>query len=175
MRKTFLAILLLASVGLLNAVDLDGRIGMGLGWSPQSTNVGGLIVLPVTDIAVTRIGLSPSLAVEPIFQFTFDSGDSLDYLLFKLSALGNFLMKGHAKTNLYAKAGLGIAMDKYGGGDMEFAFNLPFGFGLEHFCSEHFSINLAALSGFSFSSAGSLMEIKLGNDKPFAFYLMWYY
>lgn len=174
MRKTLLAILLLASVGLLNAVDLDGRIGMGFGWSPERTNV-GVIPLPVSDIFVTRVGLGPNLAVEPIFQFTFDSGDSLDYLLFKLAALGNFLIKGHAKTNLYAKAGLGIAMDKNGSADMEFAFNLPFGFGIEHFCSEHFSVNLAALSGLSFSSAGSQMEVKLGNDKPFAFYLLWYY
>jgi hypothetical protein len=154
---------------------MDGKIGMGLGWSPQNTNLGGLFVLPVTDIAVTRYALSSSMILEPIFQFTFDSGDSLDYLLFKLSALGNFLMKGHEKTNLYAKAGLGIVMDKYGSGDMEFAFQLPFGFGLEHFVSDHFSINLAALSGFTFSSAGSQMEVKLGNDKPFAFYLMWYY
>jgi hypothetical protein len=175
MRKTLLALLLLASVSLLSAVDLDGKIGMGIGWSPQSTNVGGLIVLPITDIAVTRVGLGPKLAVEPIFQFTFDSGDSLDYLLFKLAALGDFLMKGHTKTNLYAKAGLGIAMEKYGSADMEFAFQLPFGFGLEHYVSDHFSINLAALSGLSFSSAGSQIEVKLGNDKPFAFYLMWYY
>jgi len=175
MRKTLLAILLLASVGLLNAVDMDGKIGMGLGWSPENTNIGGLVLLPVTDIAVTRIGLGPKLVVEPIFQFTFDSGDSLDYLLVKLAALGNFLLKGHEKTNLYAKAGLGVIMDKYGSADMEFAFQLPFGFGIEHFCSDHFSINLAALSGFSFNSRGSQMEFKLGNNKPFAFYLMWYY
>jgi hypothetical protein len=175
MRKTLLAILLLASAGLLNAFDLDGRFGMGLGWSPGGTNMGSLLFLPVTDIAVTRIGLGPNLAVEPIFQFTFDSGDSFDYLLFKLSALGNFLLKGHAKTNLYAKAGLGLVMDKYGSGDMEIGFSLPFGFGLEHFISDHFSLNLAALSGFSFSSASSQMEVKLGNDKPFAFYLLWYY
>jgi hypothetical protein len=58
---------------------------------------------------------------------------------------------------------------------MEIGFSLPFGFGLEHFISDHFSLNLAALSGFSFSSASSQMEVKLGNDKPFAFYLLWYY
>lgn len=175
MRKFLLATLLLVSVGLLSAVDLDGRIGMGIGWSPEATNVGGLFTLPVTDIAVTRIGLGPKLAVEPIFQFTFDTGDSLKYLLFKLYGLGNFLIKGHAKTNFYAKAGLGLSMDKVGSGDMNVAFHLPFGFGIEHFCSEHFSINLAALSGFAFSSAGSQMEVKIGNDKPFAFYLLWYY
>lgn len=173
MKKALIG--LAVAIALVSAVDLDGRIGMGLGWAPEATSIGGLFTIPVTDIAVTRFGLSPKLAVEPILQFTMDNGDSLDYLLFKLSALGNFLLKGHAKTNFYGKLGLGFSMYKYGSADMEFAFHLPFGFGLEHFCSEHFSINLAALSGFTFSSAGDQIGLKLGNDKPFAFYLLWYY
>ena len=173
MKKALIG--LVAAIALVGAVDLDGRIGMGLGWAPEATSIGGLFTIPVTDIAVTRFGLSPKLAVEPIVQFTLDSGDSLDYMLFKLSVLGNFLWKGHAKTNLYTKLGLGFSMDKYDDQDMEFAFHLPVGFGLEHFVSEHFSLNLAALSGFTFSSRGDQIGLKLGNDKPFAFYLLWYY
>jgi hypothetical protein len=176
MRKTLLAILLLASVGLLNAVDLNGRIGMGMGWSPDGQTTIGTSVFPLADIAVTRIGLSEKLSVEPIFQFTLSNANDATGYYFKLYGLGNFLLKGHSKTNLYAKAGLGFTMDKPAGVDEStISFGLPFGFGIEHFCSEHFSINLAAHSGIFFVTEPSSFQVRLGNDKPFAFYLMWYY
>lgn len=178
------AIALLVLIAMLGAFDLSERIGMGLGFTPDvylESNAGGLIVLPVVDLAVTRIGLNPKLVFEPLCQFTLKNVNDNTSIYFSLSGLGNFLMKGHEKTNLYAKAGLGFMLFSPGGGaDSEFGFNLPFGFGLEHFVSEHFSLNLAALSGFTFISnppggGDSYMEIKLGNAKPFAFYLVWYY
>jgi hypothetical protein len=175
MRKTLLAILLLASVGLLNAVDLNGRIGMGMGWSPDGQTAIGTSTFPLADIAVTRIGLSEKLAVEPIFQFTLSNANDATSYFFKLYGLGNFLVKGHAKTNLYAKAGLGFTLEKDGDLDAVISFGLPFGFGIEHFCSDHFSINLAAHSGIFFVTEPSAFQVKLGNDRPFAFYLMWYY
>jgi len=175
MRKTLLAILLLASVGLLSAVDLDGRIGMGFGWSPEGqTNVGNN-VFPITDIAVTRIGLGPKLAVEPIFQFNLSNANDVTSYYFKLYGLGNLMIKGNTSTNLYAKVGLGISLNKVGNADAPIAFGLPFGFGIEHFCGEHFSINLAALSGINFVTEPSSFQVRLGNDQPFAFYVLWYY
>lgn len=178
--KNFLLCLTLWTM-MLGAVDIQDRIGMGLGFSPdtylESARLG--IPLPVIDIAVTKIGLNPKLAIEPIFQFTL-RGDGTTKTTFLLSCIGDFLLKGHSKTNLYTKGGLGFMIDSPGGGaDTEFGFNLPFGFGIEHFASEHFSINLSALSGFTFISnppgGDSYMELKLGNAKPFAFYLLWYY
>ncbi len=176
MRK-FL-ILLVGIVILLQAHDLEGKIGMGLGFSPDTYLEGSAWGFPVIDIAVTKIGLKPKLALEPIVQFSL-AGNGASNVYFALSALGNFLLKGHNKTNLYGKLGIGFKIDTSDPETM-FGFNLPFGFGLEHFVSEHFSINLSALSGFTYISnpqnvSGSYYEFKLGNEKPFAFYLLWYY
>jgi hypothetical protein len=171
-------VFLLSAVVMLVAVDLDGKIGMGLGFSPDTYLEGSALGLPVIDIAVTKIGLKPHLAVEPIAQFTLSGNGGTD-IYFALSALGNWIIRGHRKTNLYAKLGLGFMLDTSDPETM-FGFNLPFGFGLEHFVSEHFSLNLSALSGFTYISnpqntSGSHYELKLGNQKPFAFYLLWYY
>jgi hypothetical protein len=84
-------------------------------------------------------------------------------------------MKGNSTTNLYAKVGLGISLNKAGDADAAIGFGLPFGFGIEHFCGDHFSINLAALSGIYFVTEPSSFQVRLGNDKPFAFYVLWYY
>jgi len=172
-----------AIVAMVSAVDLDGKIGMGLGWAPDGEEIVTGIEFPVVDIAVTRYGLSPTMAIEPIIQFTMyneSDGASETDTDIKFAGLLNFLVKGHNKTNIYGKGGLGFGISSVEGGETEIVFELPFGFGLEHFCSEHFSINLAALSGFRYVSnpdnvSGSTIQIKLGNDKPFAFYLLWYY
>ena len=180
MKKIWIG--LFACVIILSAVDLEGKIGMGLGFSPDTyQESGGLgLSLPIIDIAVTKIGLSPKMAIEPIIQFTL-KGAGATSVHVALSGLGDFLVKGHNKTNLYGKAGLGFMINSPGGGaETTFGFNLPFGFGLEHFVSENFSINLTALSGITFISnpttgGDSYLEFKLGNEKPFAFYLLWYY
>jgi len=173
MKKILLVVALAFSVGV--AVDLDGRIGMGLGWSPSQTDIGG-ILLPVTDIAVTRIGLGPKLSVEPVFQFTMSDFEGVD-MHFRLYCLANMLFKGHEKTNVYLKGGLGFGMTDYtGGGDALIEVAVPFGFGLEYFCGEHWSVNFSSLSGLVLQSQGeSEVEIKLGNDKPFAFFFLFYY
>ncbi|HEX7319843.1 MAG TPA: hypothetical protein VF399_05760 [bacterium] len=182
MKKALIG--LVAAIALVGAVDLDGRIGMGLGFSPDTYLESGLTTLgfPVIDLAVTKFGFSPKMAVEPIFQFTMVNANDNTSIRFRLDALLDILMKGHSKTNVYAKAGLGFMFYSTGapGADAEFGLSVPFGFGLEHFCSEHFSINLAAISGLTFISnppAGgdSYLNFKLGNEKPFAFYLLWYY
>uniref|UniRef100_A0A7C4XVB3 Outer membrane protein beta-barrel domain-containing protein n=1 Tax=candidate division WOR-3 bacterium TaxID=2052148 RepID=A0A7C4XVB3_UNCW3 len=171
----------------LGAVELQGRIGMGLGFAPDGVEyfMGEPIALPIVDIGVTKYGLSPSMAIEPIVQFTMISvgdGGSVTSTKIKFFGLFDFLLKGHKKTNIYGKAGLGLGMSSTGVTDQEteISFELPFGFGLEHFCSEHFSINLCAMSGLKYVSnpaneEGSYLALKLGNDKPFAFYLLWYY
>ncbi len=182
MKKALIG--LVAAIALVGAVDLEGRIGMGLGFSPDTYLESELTTLgfPIIDLAVTKYGLSPKMALEPIFQFTMVNANDNTSIRFRLDALLDFLMKGHSKTNVYAKAGLGFMFYSSGvtGADAEFGLSVPFGFGLEHFCSEHFSINLAALSGLTFISnppAGgdSYLNFKLGNEKPFAFYLLWYY
>jgi|UniRef100_A0A7V3VTE0 hypothetical protein len=174
---------LLSIIALVCGFDMTGRIGMGLGFSPDvyQESANELIALSVVDLAVTRIGLNSKLVIEPVFQFTLKNAMDNTNVYFTISGLGNFVMKGHQKTNLYAKAGLGFMLFSPGGGEETiFGFNLPFGFGLEHFVSEHFSLNLAALSGFTFISnppegGDTYMEVKFGNAKPFAFYMVWYY
>uniref|UniRef100_A0A7V0Z574 Outer membrane protein beta-barrel domain-containing protein n=1 Tax=candidate division WOR-3 bacterium TaxID=2052148 RepID=A0A7V0Z574_UNCW3 len=181
MKKGLFA--LLSIIALFFGFDLTGRIGMGLGFSPDvyQEAANELITLPVVDLAVTRIGLKPKMVIEPIFQFTLKNANDNTSIYLAISGLGNFLMKGHQKTNLYAKGGLGFMLFSPGeGADTEFGFNLPFGFGLEHFVSEHFSLNLAALSGITFisnppSGGDTYIEVKFGNAKPFAFYMVWYY
>ncbi len=177
------AIALIAIVLLAGAYDLNGRIGMGLGFTPDvyQEGAGELISLPVIDLAVTRIGLNSNVVLEPTFQFTLKNANDNTSINLAIAGLVNYLLKGHQKTNLYAKAGFGFLLfSPGGGGDSEFGFNLPFGFGLEHFVSEHFSLNLAAISGFTFisnppSGGDTYMEVKIGNAKPFAFYMVWYY
>ena len=173
-----LVLVVLVTFAMVSAVNLNGKIGMGLGFSPDTYQEGNVLGFPVIDIAVTKIGLKPRMAIEPIIQFTL-SGDGDSDIYFALSGLGNFLVKGHNKTNLYTKLGLGFVLDTSDPETM-FGFSLPFGIGLEHFASEHFSINLAAMSGFTYISNpqnvdGSYYELKLGNKKPFTFYLLWYY
>ncbi len=171
MKKILLVAVLAISLGM--AVDLSGRIGMGLGWSPSQTTI-GTIPLPITDIAVTRIGLGPKLSVEPIFQFTTSDVEGID-LYFKLYCMGNYVFKSHSKTNVYLKGGLGFSVLNATGGDLT-TIGVPLGFGLEYFCGEHWSVNFASLSGFQlYSNGGSETEIKFGNDKPFAFYFLFYY
>jgi hypothetical protein len=178
MKKILIAIIALITIA--GAVDLTGRIGMGLGFTPDVYDTGGFFGLGLgsVDIAVTRLGLNEKWSVEPIAQFALD-GNGSDGVYFALSGLGNMLFKGHSKTNVYGKIGLGFMLDTHGTETM-FGFNLPFGFGLEHFINNHFSINLAALSGFAFVSNpggvdGSYYQVRFGNEKPFALYLLWYY
>lgn len=176
----------LVALTMAGAVDLTGRIGMGLGFAPDiysgipDTTLWGLFDLGFgsTDVAVTRFGLNEKWSVEPMVQLAFD-GNGSDGVRFGLSGLGNMLLKGHSKTNLYAKIGLGFIMDTHGA-ETEFGFQVPFGLGLEHFFNNHFSINLAALSGFVYISNprgydGSYYSLHVGNEKPFAIYLLWYY
>jgi len=184
MKKILIA--LIAAVTIASAVDLSGRIGMGLGFAPDiysgipDTTFFGLFDLGLgsVDIAVTRFGLNEKWSVEPIVQLMFD-GNGSDGVNFALTGVGNMLLKGHSKTNIYAKVGLGFMLDTHGA-ETEFGFQLPFGFGLEHFFNNHFSINLAAMSGFNYISNpygfdGSYYSVKVGNEKPFAIYLLWYY
>lgn len=178
---------LTAMTAMLGAVNLEGRVGMGLGFSPDTylEGAGAAIGIPIIDLAVTKLGLNPKISLEPLLQFSMTSignGTSVTQTTFKIQGLADYLVKGHSKTNLYGKFGLGLLFFSPGGGaNSEVGFNLPFGVGLEHFLSDHFSVNLAALSGITFISnppiagAESYMNFKLGNDKPFAFYLLWYY
>ncbi len=184
MKKILIAITV--TLVMAGAVDLDGRIGMGLGFAPDiysgipDTSFFGLFDLGFgsVDIAVTRFGLNEKWSLEPIAQLMFD-GNGEGAIRLYIAGLGNMLLKGHSKTNLYGKIGFGFMLDTHGSED-EFGIQLPFGFGLEHFINNHFSINLAALSGFNYIShprggLGSYYSLRLGNEKPFAIYVLWYY
>ncbi|MEO0233068.1 MAG: DUF2715 domain-containing protein [candidate division WOR-3 bacterium] len=169
-------------VGLLSAKNLKGSFGMGIGWSPLayvSTRD-----FPTPDFVITKIGVSDKIIIEPLIGFDFTSysnGASESGSLIQLQGILGYIFREHKKTNIYLKGGIGFMVESPPGDtpySSAFGIGIPFGFGLEHFFSDYFSINLDAFSGFSFINIndpdGSETSFSLGNHKIFIS-LMWYY
>ena len=91
-------------------------------------------------------------------------------------------MKEHEKTNVYFKSGISLTVDNPPTTRANTIFGLAFGFGIEHFISDYFSIDLSALSSYAVTSYGE--ELPEEASSPYDFYLgngnirisvLWYY
>lgn len=183
MKKLLTVIIIAGTVGYINAKSLQGSMGLGIGWTPAAYMREGL-TFPTPDYVITKFGFSDNLIFEPTFGFNYlsisnDTSDSGSRL--GLQFLFDYLFRGHKKTNIYLKGGLGFMVDSPLFDDpysSAFSIGMIFGFGIEHFVSDYFSIGLDALSGFSYMSVnepdGSITSFNLGNNQLFL-YLMWYY
>ncbi len=174
--KKLIPLLLILLISTALAVDMKGKIGMGVGWN---SGIPGGGVFPNT--AVTKLGLGERMILEPVFGFTLISessgGSSEQTTHFFLMALFDYTFLSHEKTNIYGKAGLKFGFYNPPFGISTNEFGLPVGVGLEHFVSEHFSIDLNTISGLTFTSyegGGSRTIISL-NNQIFVLGLVWYY
>lgn len=175
MRKFLLVIIVFVSIS-VSARSMEGSFGMGIGWSNGSS-----LLNPNTY--VTKIGISPNLALEPELYLNAVRGTSGNvYTEYGLSLLLDYIMKEHEKTNVYFKGGLSLIVDNPPTSDAITVFSFAFGFGIEHFLSEYFSIDLSALSSYAVTSYGD--ELPPGASSPYDFYLgngnirisaLWYY
>lgn len=137
MKKLFPLFLILAlSIGF--AVDMSGKIGMGAGWTVNST-----IFAP--NAVITKFALGEKLVLEPALTFWYTKNGDGDYM-FDIHALFAYALMAHAKTNFYAKAGVSFGMMK----DEMTSFGVPLGLGLEHFISDHFAVDINHMMGFSY-------------------------
>jgi hypothetical protein len=172
------------------SVDLKGKFGIGPRWWGA----------PLVALGTTRYGLTSKFSVEPFagyYKWTdeheYSSGstrkDKYSMLLF--AALGNYSVASNAKGNVYIRAGGILATGKnssegpYDSSSGTISSKgVLVGYGLEHFVSNHFAINVGMLSGFWIyeddcvsngrSYGDSFTGLLLGNQL-FDFTLMWYY
>ncbi len=176
-------VLLVCTAGVISAKNLKGSFGMGIGWAPLAY-MDTIIYFPTPNFVVTKLGISDKLVIEPLIGFDFlsySNEESESGSLIQIQGLLNYLFRDHKKTNIYLKGGIGFIVESPPGNypySSLFGMGIPFGFGLEHFISDYFSINLDALSGFSFTSINdpdiSITSFSLGNHK-ILISLMWYY
>jgi hypothetical protein len=155
---------------------MDGSLGMGIGWS------GGASLLN-PNTYVTKIGISSSLVLEPELYLSAARGTSDNvYTEYGLSLLLDFLMKEHEKTNVYFKCGVSLTVDNPPSTRADTYFGFAFGFGIEHFISDYFSVDLSALSSYIITSYGE--DLPPDATSPYTFYLgngnlrisvLWYY
>lgn len=176
-------------------VNLKGKFGMGPRWWG----------LPFISLATTRYGLTSKISIEPSLGYyrwiteyeskyhyedtTYSYSDTLRLSLVLVAGLTNYTLRGNPKSNVYVRVG-GIV----GTGTWEclrykitnkiFGWGLVIGYGLEHFVSNHFAINVGVLSclwvikdeyiaeAFAFKAKSS--GLMFGNQL-LDFTLMWYY
>ncbi len=175
-------VVLVLTCATASAVSMNGKFGMGVGWTSA-----GL----APSYAVTKIGLGERLALEPTLRISTgsvtygDSGGSGSSNSYDFGATAIFAhaLMAHEKTNVYAKAGFGFDVSRVSSSSsLHASVVVPFGFGLEHFVSEHFSVDLNARMGVQFnvskppygSSTQTRMNLYIGNEAVSAG-LMWYH
>lgn len=177
MKKVMLLVFVLfVGVINLNARDMSGRFGLGIGWD-QSVLAGvseGMITTP--NAAITKIGLGPNLVLEPSVSLGFEGYEGETATTLLLGAALNYIIASHAKTNVYLGGGLVLATQSPPVGDGPTSFGLMFGIGLEHFISEYYSLDLSLESGFMNTSVGEISnsETYIGNQR-INFGMVWYY
>ncbi len=175
MKKLFFVVVMLFSLSSF-ARSMEGSLGMGIGWTNGSS-----LLNPNTYI--TKIGISPTFALEPELYLSAVRGTSGNaYTEYGLSLLLDFIMKEHEKTNVYFKGGLSLEVDNPPTARANTFWGFAFGFGIEHFISDYFSIDLSALSSYTVTSYGE--ELPEEASSPYNFYLgngnirisaLWYY
>jgi hypothetical protein len=176
MKKFLFLVILFVSFSSL-AKSMEGSLGMGIGW-----NNGASLLNP--NAYVTKIGLSSNLAIEPEFYLSAQKSGIMGgaYTEYGISLLLDIIMKEHEKTNVYFKGGLVLDVDNPPTTNATTNWGFAFGFGIEHFISDFFAIDLSALSSYVVTSYGE--ELPEDASNPYNFYLgngnlrigaLWYY
>jgi hypothetical protein len=174
MKKLFL-LFLIVGLSTTFAVDMKGKIGMGVGWTMGTTGF-------KPDYAITKIGISSNSVLEPtLYYYSIEEPT----LLFPtrvthlyLSLVFATAIKAHEKTNLYSKFGFEFGYDKPATGSSVTAIGTPIGFGLEHFISEHFAVDLNAIMVDLYISSGDNgfnVNMFILSNKAINAGLVWYY
>ncbi|MEO0099545.1 MAG: DUF2715 domain-containing protein [candidate division WOR-3 bacterium] len=176
LRNLLIGILTFFFLSTAWAVDLKGKIGFGAGWlipAPQDEYGLGLGLLS-PNVVTTRIGLSSRIVIEPNFQILSVANDE-KASAFILRGLFDYAFLEHEKTNISPKIGFEFATSSEGGATLFSGFGLPLGIGLEHWLSEHFSIDLTTISGIYFQTEPhKATTFTLGNT-ALTVCLIWYY
>jgi hypothetical protein len=170
----FLILILLFGVISLDARDMSGRFGLGLGWSEIGDGMGSLIRAP--DHVFTKIGLSSRLMFKPMLGINIEGYDGETTTTISVEVAINYIFLSHAKSNLYFGGGLSYSSISPPVGNGVTELGLIFDVGLEHFVSSYFSLDLSMRSQFVKSSMGgySTSELYIGNQSV-NFGLVWYY
>jgi len=164
--KKLLPLFLILALSMVLAVDMKDKIGMGAGWTVNST-----IFAP--NAVITKYGLGEKLVLEPSLYFSYAKNGS-SAMNFDLHLLFAFALMAHEKTNFYAKAGI-----MFGTTNVEpkvTSFGIPLGLGLEHFISDHFAVDLNHVMGFGYTKYddSKLMNFTITTSNLTAG-LVWYY
>jgi hypothetical protein len=172
-KVTLLVFILLVGVINLNARDMSGTFGIGMGWSEIGYES---VVIRAPDQVSTKIGLSSNLVVEPMLGLDIEDDDGETTTTVSVAAVIDLILLSHAKTNIYLGGGVNFSTESPPAGDGNTEFGLIFDVGLEHFVSEYFSLDLSLQSQIKKSSRGdySNTEIGIGNNS-LNFGLVWYY
>jgi hypothetical protein len=152
-------------------VDMRHRFGMGVAWT---TGQSGLA--PIDGLM--KYGLSEWIVLEPTLHLTttttYTDGRSTYDL--SVAAVLAYVVRANARTNVYAKAGLGFASRMPDNEEYTSSLLVPLGLGLEHFVSDHFSVDLDARMGLvsTWGYGDQPTDLTLGN-KVLGAGLLWYY
>uniref|UniRef100_A0A7C6AA19 Outer membrane protein beta-barrel domain-containing protein n=1 Tax=candidate division WOR-3 bacterium TaxID=2052148 RepID=A0A7C6AA19_UNCW3 len=163
--KKLIPLFLMLVISTALAVDMKGKIGMGVGWTVNSE-----IFAP--NAVITKYGLGENLVLEPSLTFSYNKNGEGSYL-FDLKLLFAYALMAHEKTNLYAKAGISFGMQKT---PKMTSFGIPLGLGLEHFLSDHFAVDVNHVMGFAYTKydESKLMNFTITTSNLTAG-LVWYY
>jgi hypothetical protein len=160
---------------------------------------------PFFPIATTRYGISAKISLEPLLGYytwtedyesereeedtTYSYSSREKSSLFLIGGLTNYALRGNAKSNVYMRIGVIIATGTWESSSSRtssktFGYGLLLGYGLEHFISKHFAINMGVLSclwlyrdeyiGRTFTSKKTSSGLIFGNQL-LDFTLIWYY
>lgn len=135
----FLPLFLIIALSTVLAVDMSDKIGMGAGWTVNSS-----IFAP--NAVITKYGIGENLVLEPSLTFSYEKNGEGSYN-FDLRTLFAYALKAHEKTNFYAKAGISFMIEKT---PKLTGFGIPLGLGLEHFLSDHFAVDINHTMGFGY-------------------------
>ncbi len=174
MKKSFIIIAFFVSLSSF-AKSMDDFIGLGIGWSNSA-------YLFEPNTYVTKLGVTPNLVLEPEFYLAAQRDEFGDVdTQYGISLLLAPTIRQHEKTNLYLKGGLSFDVNNPARISATSYLGLVGGFGIEHFISDYFSIDLSALSSYIITSYG---EDYGDISSPYDFYLgngnlrvavLWYY
>lgn len=177
MKKVALLVLvLLVGVINLNARDMSGKIGMGIGWSGIGLTTQGQPIIIAPDLAGVAIGLSSNMVLHPAFNLYVQSEDEQTTTTISAGLFLDYIFMSHDKTNLSLSGGFSFGVESPPEGENTTEIGLLAGVGLEHFISDYFSIRTTLQQEFANRSIGDASNSTTYLGTQFLnLSLMWYY